>query len=78
MMSGVEVRRTKERPVRAGLAWLLIAAVLLTVWLSQGYGYVPGVYELPLGPCAVNAFINENTPVIACPGRDMLRCGPFR
>lgn len=36
-----------------------------------------GVFELPLGPCVLDVFTGENTLVVACPGRDMLRVWPL-
>ena len=31
-----------------------------------------GVFELPVGPCVLDAFAAENALVLACPGRDVL------
>jgi hypothetical protein len=59
------------------LLWLLIAAVLLTGWSLQGIRIVPRAYELPLGPCVVDVFTDEDTLVVACPGYDMLRVRPL-
>jgi hypothetical protein len=59
------------------LLWHLIAAVLLTGWLLQRGRIVSGAYELPLGPCVLDAFTGENTLVAACRGRDLLRVWPL-
>lgn len=59
------------------LLWLLIAAVLLITWSLQGDWIMPGVYELPLGACVLDAYTGEDALVVACQGRAMLRVWPL-
>ena len=76
IMTEAGLLRPEQRRIGAGPIAMLATLLLLGIWLAQGDWFVPSVYEMPLGSCVLDACIDENAVVIACPGRDMLRAWP--